>query len=75
MHTSTNILDYVHAHLDGGGWYLDLPKSIILHSKLELYWACQTLILQLPKGTQVDFPIEDIHDFKQVAYMVDFFGF
>jgi hypothetical protein len=33
------------------------------------------LTLQLPKGTQVDFPIEDIHDFKQVAYMVDFFGF
>jgi hypothetical protein len=25
----------------------------------------------LPKGTQVDFPIEDIHDFKQAAFMVD----
>jgi hypothetical protein len=29
------------------------------------------LTLQLPKGTQVDFPIEDIHDFKQAAFMVD----
>jgi hypothetical protein len=25
----------------------------------------------LPKSTQVDFPIEEIHDFKQAAFMVD----
>jgi hypothetical protein len=31
------ILDYVHAHLDGRGWHIELPKGIIPHFKLELY--------------------------------------
>ncbi len=72
MHTSTNILDYVHAHLDGGGLYLDLPKRVILHLELEvLYWTCQALALQLEESTQVDLPIEERHDYKQMAFMVD----
>jgi hypothetical protein len=37
MYTPSIILHYVHAHLDGGGWYMGLPTRIIPHSKLELY--------------------------------------
>jgi hypothetical protein len=51
IYTPTIILDYVHAHLNGRRWYLDLLKGIIFHLELKLYWTYQALALQLLEGT------------------------
>jgi hypothetical protein len=56
MYIPSIILDYVHAHLDGRGWYMDLLKRDIPHSKLELDRSCQAFALQLPSST-LDLPM------------------
>jgi hypothetical protein len=61
MYTPTIILDYVHAHLNGGRWYLDLLKRVILHLELKLYelikpwhYNCQKVHNYLPIELIVD---------------------
>ncbi len=65
------ISNSIHAHLDGRGWYMDLPKGNISHFELELYWDCQAFAFQLPIGTQVDLPIVELCDSKQVVHIVN----
>jgi hypothetical protein len=40
MYTLSIISNYVRAHLDGGGLYMDLPKGDIPHFELDLCQAC-----------------------------------
>jgi hypothetical protein len=71
MYTPFTISYYVHGHLDGGGWYMDLPTWLIPYSKLELYQICQAFALQLPIGIPIDLPIVELCESEQTTQIVN----